>query len=364
MTSYLPALALFILGLIFIIAAALGRPGRRQVSLGGIGVVLWLGCLGVYSLTSSSPSVVKSVPTVMPSPTVMATPSVTHPRGRIVFHSERTGDFDIWVMNDDGTDQRQLTDAHGRDIEPAWSPDGRKIAFASARDDPENLQLYIMNADGSDQHPLLPFEASDNWSPAWSPDGQKIAYQSNRDHSFEIYVVNADGTGRTRLTGTGAQADGQPSPNNSMPSWSPDGKRIAFVSDRDGNHEIYVMNADGSDQRRLTNHPADDVRPRWSPDGQYILFESDRHGRRGLYVIPAPGANPQPTREAKLLTDARGDYVAPNWAWGGEAIVFSANIEDHDWEIYIMNADGSGIRRLTFSPRFDRFPSWTAVHDR
>ncbi len=358
MNAYLPSLILFLLGAVAIVGAAFDRRLQRQITLGLVGLVLWGGCLILYPRAAPAVAPVSEPrPTAPVEVAAQATPS-PGPRGRIVFHSERTGDFEIWVMNDDGSKQTQLTHAKGRDIEPAWSPDGTQIVFASARDDPENLQLYIMNADGSDQRPLLPFEPSDNWSPAWSPDGKKIAYQSNRDRSFEIYVVNVDGTGRTRLTGADPGEGGEVRPNNSMPNWSPDGRRIVFVSDRDGNHEIYVMNADGSNQRRLTDHPADDIRPRWSPDGKFILFESDRYGRRGIYRIPAPGENPQPLREAEKLTDARGDYVAPNWAWDGEAIVLSANIEDRDWEIYIMNADGSGLRRLTFSAGFDRFPAW------
>ncbi|NIO48958.1 MAG: DUF5050 domain-containing protein [Candidatus Aminicenantes bacterium] len=110
----------------------------------------------------------------------------------------------------------------------------------------------------------------------------KIAFQSNRDGSWEIYVMNADGSEQKRLTNnhTGGVS----------PSWSPDGKKIAFQSDRDENREIYVMNADGSEQKRLTNNRANDLYPSWSPDGKKIAFFSDRDGNWEIYVMNADGS--------------------------------------------------------------------------
>jgi hypothetical protein len=127
-----------------------------------------------------------------------------------------------------------------------------------------------------------------------------IAFASNRDGNWEIYVMNADGSGVTRLTNNPA--------DDRVPSWSPDGRRIAFDSKRDGNYEIYVMNADGSGQTNLTNNPADDYMPSWSPDGRRIAFDSKRDG---------------------------------------------------NYEIYVMNADGSGVTRLTNNPAFDCCPAWS-----
>jgi TolB protein len=169
---------------------------------------------------------------------------------RIAFVSRRDGNLEIYVVNADGSGLRRLTRNTVRDSNPVWSPDGRRIAFEN------NWQVNVMNADGSGQRRLTRNGAR-NFAPAWSPDGQKIAFERRlgrkkygacsgcgRASTFEIHVMNADGSGQQRLTTQGAQ-----------PGWSPDGRTIAFMSERDGNAEIYAMNADGSGQRNLTRTP-------------------------------------------------------------------------------------------------------------
>ena len=154
-------------------------------------------------------------------------------------------------MNADGSGQRNLTRNTVRDRNPVWSPDGRRIAFES------NWQVNVMNADGSPGQRRLTRNGGRNFAPAWSPDGQKIAFERRlgrkkygpcsgcgRASTFEVHVMNADGSGQQRLTTRGAE-----------PGWSPDGQKIAFMTERDGNAEIYVMNADGSQQRNLTRTP-------------------------------------------------------------------------------------------------------------
>ena len=166
---------------------------------------------------------------------------------KIAFMSRRDGDAEIYVMNADGSQQRRLTRNTVGDRHPVWSPDGRRIAFGS------NWQITVINADGSGQRRLT-HSGGRNFAPAWSPDGQKIAFERQfgrekygpcsgcgRASTFEIHVMNADGSGQHRLTTRGAE-----------PGWSPDGQKIAFKSERDGNGEIYTMNADGSGQRNLT----------------------------------------------------------------------------------------------------------------
>ncbi len=174
--------------------------------------------------------------------------------GKIAFMSDRDGNVEIYVMNADGSGQKNLTNNPAIDKNPAWSPDGKKIAFDSYRDG--NQDIYVMNADGSGQKNLTN-DLINGGYPAWSPDGKKIAFDSYRDGNWEIYVMNADGSGQKRLTNNPA--------DDNFPSWSPDGKKIAFMSDRDGNLEIIVMNADGSGLENLTNNPADDGYPSWSP---------------------------------------------------------------------------------------------------
>jgi Tol biopolymer transport system component len=140
--------------------------------------------------------------------------------------------------------------------EPVWAPDGVRLAFVHQVPGGGQLDIWVANSDGSGPVQLTG-GPGDESSPQWSPDGTRIAFVSNRDGNKEIYVMNADGTGLLNLTAN--------SGNDASPSWSPDGLRIAFQSDRDGDNEIYVMNADGSNPVNLTNDPAEDTQPAWSP---------------------------------------------------------------------------------------------------
>ena len=142
-------------------------------------------------------------------------------------------------MNADGSGVTRLIDHDADDLTPAWSPDGRRIAFASGGR--ARLDIYVMDASG-----FTRLTDNDGGTPAWSPDGRRIAFTSDRDGNPEIYVMNADGSGVTRLTYNDAR---DLFLNDSFPAWSPDGRRIAFHSHRDGNMEIYVMNAAGEPPR-------------------------------------------------------------------------------------------------------------------
>ena len=181
--------------------------------------------------------------------------------------------------------------------------------------------------------PATRLTVHDAWdaSPAWSPDGSRIAFNSDRDGNTEVYAVYADGSGVARLTYNDA-VDGDP-------AWSPDGRRIAFESTRDGNWEIYVMDADGSGVTRLTHNDAYDWSPAWSPDGRRIAFHSKRDGNREIYVMNADGSG-----VTRLTFDSAFDS-GPNWSPDGRRIAFGSD-RDGDFEVYVMNADGSGVTRL------------------
>src|SRR5437870_2181034 len=175
--------------------------------------------------------------------------------GQIAFASDRLAQFDIYVMNANGTGIQRLTDDLAFDFWPSWSPDGSRIAFTSDRDSQTgsvNLEIYVMNADGTGVVNVSEDPASD-LGPAWSPDGTKLAFHSDRDGIFQIYVMNADGSGVVRLTTLGAPSE--------LPAWSPDGSRIAFDSDA----EIYVMRADGTGLAQVTGTDAANYIPRWRP---------------------------------------------------------------------------------------------------
>jgi hypothetical protein len=139
-----------------------------------------------------------------------------------------------------------------------------------------------------------------------------------------------------------------------QPSWSPDGSRIAFQSERDGNNEIYVMNADGSLPVNLTHNPGSDERPRWSPRGDKIAFDSDRDGQRAIYVMGSDGS-----RQTRLTHNPREDY-GPAWSPNANQIAFTRQVDDNlNFDIYVMNADGSSQKQMTNSPNWEADPAWT-----
>jgi TolB protein len=208
----------------------------------------------------------------------------------------------IYLMNADGTEHRALTRLwNGRRASLAWSPDGRKLAFLAAEgpvvDDLGRggcgqycFNLYVLNSDGSGLRNLTSklsaaqgFGAQLASDPVWSPNGRKIAFV-RLSKPLGVYVVNADGSGVRDLTPKPAGAA------YAAPAWSPDGRKIAFASERDGNSEVYVMNANGSGQRNLTRNPALDADPAWSPDGRSIAFRSTRDGNTDIYIMSADGS--------------------------------------------------------------------------
>lgn len=207
----------------------------------------------------------------------------------------------IYVVSTDGSEVARLTDEQGYDEAPAWSPDGNYVAFHSNRDG--SWDLYTANVHSGELEQVTD-DQPPNYEPAWSPDGEQIAFFSTPGlgEDLDIYVINANGDNVRRLT--------ENESDNARPAWSPDGEQIAFETDRDGNWEIYTMNVDGSNQIRLTNHPQADRGPVWSPNGGKIAFLSGRSGRTGRILY--------------------------------EGITIQLP------DVYVMNADGTGVKRLTY----------------
>jgi len=236
---------------------------------------------------TAQPGIENSVPVWSPNGTQM------------VFVSQRdhlaAGIYEIYKINADCSNLTRLTFNGAQHFRTVWSPDGTKLAFTS--DSSGNFDIWVMNADGTNPVQLTTSTGSDD-APSWSVTN-KIAFGSNRDGNGEIYVMNADGSGQTRLTNNSTE--------DSYPAWSPDGTKIAFQSNRDGNDEIYLMNADGSGQTRLTSDPAGDYYPAWSPDGTKIVFSSTRAGYYDLYLMDANGSN-----QVRLTFDGAAE-VLPDW---------------------------------------------------
>jgi len=174
----------------------------------------------------------------------------------------------------------------------------------------------------------------------------KIAFASDRDGNFEIYSMDADGGGQIRLTENPGE--------DFSPAWSPDGTRLAFVSSRDGNAEIYVMNADGTGQTRLTDNTAGDISPVWSPNGLQIGFVSNRDGNDEIYLM-----NPDGTNQTNLTQNPADDFSF-TFSPDGAMLAFSSARDDSDFDIYTMNAGGTGVVRLTTAPGADISPTWSA----
>ena len=297
--------------------------------------------------------------------------------GKIAFvHHYTVGgvftNYEIYTVNANGTGLDRLTNNPASDGDPAWSPDcctpipgGNQIAFTSDRDG--DYEIYTMNPALAISGPLgLIFIPTDRLTnnpardlePAWSPDGNKIAFTSDRDGNDgkdEIYTMNANGTGLDRLTNNHPQDDFEP-------AWSPDGNKIAFTSDRDGNDEIYTMNANGTGLDRLTNNTANDLDPDWSPDGNKIAFMSlkdcDRLGcNEEIYTMNSNGTG------LDRLTNNTANDREPAWSPDGNKITFVSDRDLTDYEIYTMNSNGTALAPLTNNTQDDFQPDWQPLGD-
>jgi Tol biopolymer transport system component len=272
--------------------------------------------------------------------------------GKIVFVSTRdgngdnyiTGEGEIYVMNADGSNQTRLTFNAFDDTDPAWSPNGQKIAFASDR--AGNLEIYVMNKDGTNQTRLTNNAAAD-FSPAWSPDGTKLVFVRIVNGTGEIGVMNADGTGQTNISN-------HPD-DDQAPAWSVTNK-IVFQTNRDGDDEIGIMNPDGSGRVQLTDNSVADYGGDWAPDGLKVYFTRDPMGSSPTEIGVIDVATLLQTRLTTNTAPEADPVISPTGLFVAYTSVGVGGVED----IFKMTAGGLLPQNLTNSAGLDFSPDWSS----
>jgi Tol biopolymer transport system component len=279
--------------------------------------------------------------------------------GQIAFSSTHAGVPQIFLENIDGTNLVQLTKLEGGACQPAWSPDGSRLVFTSpcrGRGDfldgaYSDSSLFMMNADGTGIKQLMNVPGAD-FDPDWSPDGKKIAFTSLRDGNKQIYTLDVDSLAVTRLTNLDVNIE------NSEPGWSPDGKKIAYLVKRVGTYQVWVMSSTGQDNIQLVHSGQSlwDYLPTWSSDGKVILF-SERHtsGNPRPWLMSVQYAdNGAAARLSYFPTPIEDVQFSPDGLW----IAFEGMDVNGNRDIYVMTTAGGSRARLTNDPALDFDPAW------
>jgi Tol biopolymer transport system component len=246
--------------------------------------------------------------------------------GWIAFTSSQGGRRDVYLIRPDGSDEINLTGELPNTFAeaPVWSPDGTIIAFDGVPNSDVLRDIYLVNVSvNPEQFQITTLPGFDCY-PSFSPDGQQIVYMSERDGNRDLFIMDLEGTDTIQLTDEPTY--------DYEPSWSPDGEHILFVSRRSGESEIYVMDVDGSNVRRLTESPKLDWRPVWSPDGEWIVFESWRTGNGDIYLMRPDGSDLQ------QLTTSGAEDGNPTFSPDGRFIVFHSQ-RTGNYQLFIMAVD-------------------------
>lgn len=274
--------------------------------------------------------------------------------GQIAFESERDGNSEVYLVDASGRNLKNLTGDPAYDGTPAFSPDGSSIAFTSDRSG--NPEVYVMGVDGSDPAAVTS-GGGYNVVPSFSPDGLNILFSSNRTYRIEVEDGAVEVPDTTKLWEVHLESGATRRLTSSLGldmygSYSPDGKQVAFMTVRDGNPEIYILTADAR-ELNVTNNPTLDMVPDWSPDGKKILFMSDREGgNKEIYVFDLGGDG-----SVINLTNHPANDTDPAWSPDGSMIAFVSD-RDGNVDVYVMHADGTGVRRVTENPADDIHPVW------
>ena len=260
---------------------------------------------------------------------------------RIAFTSKVKGNKELFIMDYDGHNLQQVTKVNSIIMSPEWAPTGDKLLFVSFH--VKRPAIYILDLRSGKITALGNKTGQSQSAPAWSPDGKTIAFTQATDGNSDIYTVNVDGTNLKRLTNTDSI--------ETSPTWSPDGKKIAFVSDSAGSPQIYIMNADGSGKERFTFNGDYNADPAWSPRGDKIAFTSMLDTRFNIVVKSLDGL------VEKQLTADMGRNDSPSWSADGRHLAFTST-RDGTKQVYIMNANGNNQIQLTNLPNGASGCSW------
>jgi len=249
---------------------------------------------------------------------------------------------EIYYGDYDGANQRRFTVSRRLNINPSWSPDGRALAYTTYRPNPDIFVSLMYQ--GVLQNPTK--SVGTNYLPVFSPDGKQIAFMSGRDGNPEIYTMSVDGSNIRRLTNHPA--------GDSSPTWSPSGSQIAFTSDRSGKAQVYVMNsADGSGVRRLTVNESEADRPTWSPPPfNEIAFSASTGPGYDIKVLEVA------TGQVRPLTFGEGSNEGPAWAPGGRHLAFTSTRGGGRKQVYTIGRDGRGLRQITREGN-NQTPAWS-----
>lgn len=269
--------------------------------------------------------------------------------GWVVTRDIRLGEGVPGYRTGDGPGDGALATADGASqapplfaTEPEWSRGGTLVLAAGAW---PNLDIYGLGPDDSVPHPIVQHDSTD-YMPSWSPNGQSIVFVSTRSGKHDLYVVDLASRAIRRL---GADRDCE----SSEPRWSPDGMWIAFRADCDGNRDVYRIHPDGSAPTRLTTTPGEDGEPAWSPGSDRITFSSARTGVVEVYTMNADG-----TEQRRLTVTTTGYSRRPEWSPDGNAIAFGSNREGND-DIYLVGLEGAGVTNLSRHPAREYYSRWS-----